>query len=94
MNKTSKEIALIAKALGDENRIEILKLLKHGERCICTIIEDMNIGQSTLSHHMKILLDAKLVKSRKEGKWTHYSMNQETYIEMSEIIKNLGTGKY
>lgn len=63
----------------DENRIEILKLLKNVERCICTILEDINISQSTLSHHMNILSDAQFVKSRKDGKWTHYSINKENY---------------
>lgn len=89
MNKTNKEIAALFKALGDENRIMILKLLKHGERCICTIIEDMKISQSTLSHHMKILSDVQLVQSRKEGKWTHYSIEEKKYLEAIEILKEL-----
>lgn len=91
MNRKNKEIATIFKALGDENRIAILTLLKHGERCICTIIEDMKISQSTLSHHMKILSDVALVQSRKEGKWTHYSINKKKYVEAIIILKELSS---
>lgn len=89
MEKSSKSIALVFKALCDENRIEILRLLKGGERCICTIIEDMDISQSTLSHHMKILVEANFVKSRKDGKWTHYSINKECYEQAIAILHEL-----
>ena len=67
-------MAMVFRALGDEHRIQILKLLHDGDKCACMLLEELNIGQSTLSHHMKILCDAGLVTSRKEGKWTHYSI--------------------
>ena len=69
----NEKTAKIFKALGDPNRIAILKMLQSGEKCACKLLEELNIGQSTLSHHMKILCDAEIVKGRKEGKWTHYS---------------------
>ena len=72
-----KEAASILKALGDENRIHILKMLRSGEKCACRILEELNISQPTLSHHMKILCDAGIVTGRKEGKWTHYSVNKD-----------------
>lgn len=59
------------KALSDSNRIWILNILKEGEFCACKLLEMLNVGQSTLSHHMKILVDAKIVNTRKEGKWMH-----------------------
>ena len=70
-----KNMAVIFKALGDENRIRILKLLRSGEKCACKLLDELNISQSTLSHHMKILCDAGMVSGRKEGKWTYYSVN-------------------
>ena len=75
------EMALICKALGDENRLQIIKMLSGGELCACKILDAFNITQPTLSHHMKILTDCNLVVSRKEGKWTYYSINCEKFSE-------------
>ena len=69
-----RRIAIVFKALGDENRIRILKLLRSGEKCACKLLEELNISQPTLSHHMKILCDSGLITGRKEGKWMHYSI--------------------
>ena len=74
MELTDKRIAQIFKALCDENRIRILKLLHNGEMCACKLLDALNISQPTLSHHMKILCDAGIVSGRKDGKWTHYSI--------------------
>ena len=77
MELTDKQVAVIFKAMSDENRIRILKLLHSGEKCACKLLEELNISQPTLSHHMKILCDAGLVTGRKEGKWMHYSIHAE-----------------
>ena len=76
-NEKEKKIALVFKALSDENRIRILKLLQSGERCACVLLDDLQITQPTLSHHMRILCDSDLVVGRKEGKWTYYSISPE-----------------
>ncbi|MCC8157811.1 MAG: metalloregulator ArsR/SmtB family transcription factor [Phascolarctobacterium sp.] len=76
----------IFKALGDENRLKILVMLKSGELCACKILDDLHIGQPTLSHHMKVLTEAGLVIARKEGKWTHYSINQKTLAVLKEWL--------
>lgn len=68
-------VAQAFKALADENRIHILRLLGGGERCACDLLEALEISQPTLSHHMKILVDAELVTGRREGKWMHYTIN-------------------
>ncbi|MBQ7964868.1 MAG: winged helix-turn-helix transcriptional regulator [Ruminococcus sp.] len=72
-----RKTALIFKAFCDENRIRILKMLTSGEKCACKLLEEMNITQPTLSHHMKTLLDSGIVNGRKEGKWMHYSISEE-----------------
>lgn len=69
--------AKVFKAFCDENRLMILELLRTGEKCACKLLDDLQIGQSTLSHHMKILCDSGVVNARKEGKWTYYSINEE-----------------
>jgi ArsR family transcriptional regulator len=69
--------AKIFKAFCDENRLTILDLLRSGEKCACSLLEELKITQSTLSHHMKILCESGIVSGRKEGKWTHYTINVE-----------------
>ncbi|MBR4023175.1 MAG: winged helix-turn-helix transcriptional regulator [Ruminococcus sp.] len=77
MELNPKKTAVIFKAFCDENRIKILQLLIDGEKCACKLLEEMNITQPTLSHHMKTLLDSGIVEGRKEGKWMHYSISKE-----------------
>ena len=72
-----KKMALIFKAFCDENRIRILKMLRSGEKCACKMLDELNVTQPTLSHHMKILCDSGIVLGRKEGKWMYYSISAE-----------------
>lgn len=82
-----KETARIFKALGDENRLQILELLRSGEKCACKLLEELQISQPTLSHHMKILCDAGIVIGRKEGKWMHYSIDSEGAETAQVLLK-------
>ena len=75
MELTNKQITIIFKALCDENRVQIFRLLQNGEKCACKLLEAMQCTQPTLSHHMKILCDSGVVRGRKEGKWVHYSID-------------------
>ena len=81
--------AAVFKALGDENRIRILRLLRQGEKCACHLLEELEISQPTLSHHMKILCEAGIVCVRKEGKWMHYSICCEGVRELRSMLKEL-----
>ena len=83
------QLAALFKALGDENRIRILKQLRSGEKCACRLLEELNISQPTLSHHMKILCDAGIVIGRKEGKWTHYAICCEGICRVRSLMKEL-----
>ena len=67
---------IIFKSLCDEKRLSILELLKGGEKCACVLMEELNIAQSALSYHMKILCESGIVTSRQEGKWTHYTISK------------------
>ena len=71
------DVALICKALGDSNRLQIVQMLSEGEKCGCKLLEAFKITQPTLSHHMKLLCDCGLVDSRKDGRWMHYSISEE-----------------
>ena len=85
MNKNLEESTKVFKAFCDETRLHILTLLQNGEKCACKLLDELNISQSTLSHHMRILCDSGIVVARKEGKWSHYSINENGV----NIAKNL-----
>lgn len=89
MNTDEKKTAAVFKAFCDENRIRILKLLKSGEKCACRLLEELNVTQPTLSHHMKILCDSGVVVGRKEGKWTHYSISPEGAAYATKCLREL-----
>ena len=84
-----RKVAAMFKALGDENRIRILKLLRGGEKCACKLLEELNICQPTLSHHMKIVWDAGIVAGRREGKWMHYSICCDGVKHIRRILQEL-----
>ena len=89
MTANYRQTAQIFKALADENRLRILKLLYSGEKCACKLLEELSISQPTLSHHMKILCDAGIVTGRKEGKWIHYSVDPTGAEQVAALF-----GKY
>ena len=71
------EEAEIFRALSDPNRLRIISMLSGEELCACHILEQLQITQPTLSHHMKVLCGCGLVSGRKEGTWMHYTLNRE-----------------
>lgn len=84
-----REMACVFKALSDENRLRILKLLCDGEKCACRLLEELDISQPTLSHHMKILCDCGLVKGRREGKWMHYVICCEGVQKVRGLMQSI-----
>ncbi|MEC1262080.1 metalloregulator ArsR/SmtB family transcription factor [Bacillus swezeyi] len=64
------------KALSDQKRLHILHILcERGSTCVCDLIEDIQMPQSKLSYHLKILLDADLIQKETKGTWSYYSLN-------------------
>lgn len=82
-----KDVAIAFKALSDETRIEIVKMLYGGELCACNILESFNITQPTLSYHMKILTDSGIVSACRKGAWTHYTLNKNFLSELGDFLK-------
>jgi ArsR family transcriptional regulator len=72
------ELASTFKAMGDETRLNLLLRISREESadgaCICDLTPDTKLAQSTVSHHMKILVDAGLLSRTQKGKWAHYSL--------------------
>ena len=88
-----QENAKVFKALCDPKRLAILEQLRSGEKCACVLLEPMDLTQSGLSYHMKILCECGLVETRKEGKWSHYSLNCGTLSSFKAFIGTLNCCK-
>ena len=69
------------KAIADETRMRILGHLRGGECCVCELMEVLDIAQSRLSFHLKVLKEADLIQDRRESRWSYYVLNREA-IEM------------
>lgn len=76
-------------ALSDETRLEIVKLLRKGERCVCDLTGALDAAQSRLSFHLKVLKDAGVVTDRKQGRWVHYELNAHAFEEAHHLIDGL-----
>ena len=77
MNRDLVKTAKIFKAFSVAIRLEILDLLKNGEECACDLLEELDLTQSGLSYHMKILIESGIVTAREEGKWVYYSISEQ-----------------
>ena len=86
-----EEHAKVFKAFCDEKRLRILELLRSGEKCACVLIEQLDMPQSSLSYHMKILCESGIVDSRPEGKWTHYKISENGSDEAMALLKAITT---
>ena len=84
-----EERAKVFKAFCDERRQRILELLHSGEKCACVLIDEMDMPQSSLSYHMKILCDSGIVISREEGKWTHYRISEQGSKKAIELLREI-----
>lgn len=79
--QTADKQSRLFKALADETRLRMLKLLEVREMCVCEVMVALGLTQPTASHHLGILENVGLVKDRKEGKWVFYSIANQKLIE-------------
>lgn len=87
----TEEAVRAFKALGDENRLRIVGIVaERGDVCACRLLDELDMTQPTLSHHMKLLRDSGVVKARKEGRWMHYSLDREAVGALASLLEELG----
>lgn len=85
-----KEVVRVMKALSDQNRIRIIKMLEIKEMCVCEIRSALGLAQPTVSKHLKILEDAGLVEHTKDGLWVNYRLaGEEASSVASTMLDNL-----
>ena len=76
---TDKAIAKIFKALGDETRLEIVRMLASKERCVCAFLNAFNMTQPAISNHLRVLREAGVVLDARDGRWIFYRLNPEAF---------------
>lgn len=82
-------LASVFKALGDSARVKLVSLIaasEGGEACICDLTEPLGLSQPTVSHHMKMLVDAGLVSREQRGKWAYYRVDSEALNRVAAAI--------
>lgn len=93
MEKIYIDTAKVLKAIAEPKRLRIVDMLSCGELCACKILEAFHITQPTLSHDMKLLVEAGIVKDRREGKNIYYSLNTETLQNLQDVLGNVFSSK-
>ncbi|NWF97365.1 MAG: metalloregulator ArsR/SmtB family transcription factor [Nitrospirae bacterium] len=84
-----QDLLNIFRALSDETRLRILKLLEKGELCVCDIVAALDIIQPKVSFHLSILKEAGLIKDRKQGKWVHYKIDDSDFFRRFLLLSAL-----
>jgi ArsR family transcriptional regulator len=82
-------LARLCHALSDETRLGVLELLRFGDRCVCDLQSDLDVAQSRLSFHLKVLRDAGLVVDRREGRWSYYALTPQAIEELHDLVVTL-----
>jgi ArsR family transcriptional regulator len=84
-----KDFIRVMKALSDPNRVKVVKMLQHKEMCVCEIRAALGLAQPTVSKHLKVLEDAGLVRSKKDGLWVNYSLSRGNSPYAEALQENL-----
>lgn len=85
---TARSAALFH-ALSDEARLQIIQILLDGEHCVCDLQSHLDVAQSRLSYHLKVLKDAGVVTDRREGRWAYYTLNRDAIVEAERLLAAL-----
>lgn len=86
----AQRLAGMFKALGDPTRVRLLSMIVAApgrEACICDLVEPVGLSQPTVSHHMKLLVDAGIVEREQRGRWAYYRVVEETLAALSGALR-------
>lgn len=86
LTATSPQIVAGFHALSEPIRIKTIEYLQHRELCVCELCELLQINQSKLSFHLKVLKTAELVHTRQEGRWIYYRLNLTQFVVLEEYL--------
>jgi ArsR family transcriptional regulator len=83
---------LLLRALAEPIRLQVVQTLQHGERCVCDLTGDLDLAQSKLSFHLKVLKEAGLIRARQEGRWIYYRLEPAALIALQDWLGQLAAG--
>ena len=89
MEQVYLETSRMLKAISEPKRLRIVDMLSCGERCACEILREFRITQPTLSHDMKVLVEAGFVSVRREGKNIYYTLDTQKLIALHETLGHI-----
>jgi ArsR family transcriptional regulator len=84
-----RDLLVVFKALSEETRLRILKLLERGELCVCDIVAALDMVQPKVSFHLGVLKEAGLIRDRKQGRWIHYSLDSSDFFRRFLLLSVL-----
>ena len=79
----------LLRALAEPIRLQVLAALQNGERCVCDLTSDMDLGQSKLSFHLKVLKEAGLIRARQDGRWIYYGLEPASLLLLRDWLGEL-----
>ena len=85
----TKRAAELFHALSDTIRLDVVVLLLDGERCVCELMDELDLAQSRLSWHLKTLSDSGIITGRRQGRWNYYSLNAAVLGEARGLLEAL-----
>ncbi|MFZ5449991.1 MAG: ArsR/SmtB-type metalloregulator TsoR [Thermodesulfobacteriota bacterium] len=91
LNESLSKVAFLAKSLGDENRLRILLCLNNGKRSVSQIVEELNLSQPLISHHLKELRRSLLLTVERRGPFIYYEMSDSRVIDILKDLESLAT---
>ena len=77
------------RSLAEPIRLQVVQALQHGERCVCDLTSDLDLAQSKLSFHLKVLKEAGLIRARQEGRWVYYRLEPSTLLLLRDWLGQL-----
>ena len=90
--REAKQHALVFKALADPNRLRLLSIIKaspSGSTCVCDLTEPLDLSQPTVSHHLKVLVEAGLLRREKRGTWAYFSLAPGSLDDAANVLIGL-----
>lgn len=86
------QVKQLFRALAEPIRLQVVQALASGERCVCELTAELNLGQSKLSFHLRVMKEAGLIRSRQEGRWIYYSLNPSVLSALQSWLGQLAAG--
>jgi ArsR family transcriptional regulator len=85
----SDQVQQLLRALAEPIRLQVVQVLQHGERCVCDLTGDLDLAQSKLSFHLKVLKQAGLISARQEGRWIYYRLEPSALLLLRDWLGHL-----